>query len=381
MKDKYVVSAFYFPNYHKGDKHNEAWHGKGWTEWEVLKNARARFPGHDLPTVPLWGYEDESEVPVMEKKIDAAADHGVNNLIFDWYWYEDGPFLNKALDEGFLKSKNKDRVKFSLMWANHDWLEIHPIPSGYHNSQKVQLSGNISTDALYKAFDYIIENYFTQSNYYRLEGGLFFSIYEIQKFINVFGGVQGAIEGIKEIRRRVKAAGLGELHLNAVVWGITNLACESNLDVDGKTLMDWGFDSVTSYVWIHEHVIDFPTQEYSSFREICEKDFDRLTEKYKGIPYYPNVTCGWDSSPRTCQSDMYENKGYPYTGVLKNNTAAEFKKGLQFIKDKLDKSDLKTKMFTINAWNEWTEGSYLEPDTVDGYGKLEAIKKVFKDEE
>ena len=38
-------------------------------------------------------------------------------------------------------------------------------------------------------------------------------------------------------------------------------------------------------------------------------------------------------------------------------------------------------MFTINAWNEWTEGSYLEPDTVGGYGKLESIKKIFKDEE
>ena len=60
-----------------------------------------------------------------------------------------------------------------------------------------------------------------------------------------------------------------------------------------------------------------------------------------------------------------------------NNTPAEFEKALRNVKKMLDESDLKTKMFTVNAWNEWTEGSYLEPDTRDGYGKLEAIKKVF----
>lgn len=378
---KYDVSVFYFPNYHVGDPHNEKWHGKGWTEWELMKIAKPRFEGHRQPLAPLWGYEDESEIPVMEKKIETAYEYGVNNLIFDWYWYADGPFLNKPLDQAFLKAKNKDKIKFSLMWANHDWLEIHPVPRAYHNSQKVQLAGKITKEEFFKAIDYIIANYFTQPNYYRLDGGLFFSIYEITKFIEVFGTIEGAKEGIKEIRRRVKEAGLGELNFNAIVWGITNLACESNCELDGQALRDIGFDSITSYVWIHEHVIDFPTQDYASYREICEKDFDRLTEKYKGIPYYPNVTAGWDSSPRTGQGDIYEHIGYPYTGVLKNNTPKEFEIALRNVKEKLDKSDLKTKMFTINAWNEWTEGSYLEPDTVDGYGKLEAIKKVFKDEE
>ena len=154
---------------------------------------------------------------------------------------------------------------------------------------------------------------------------------------------------------------------------------ESDSSVGGQVLKEIGFDSVTSYVWIHEHALDsYPTMEYADYRKICEQDFVRLTEKFKGIPYYPNVTCGWDSSPRTVQSEKYGDLGYPFARVLVNNTPQEFEKALISVKKMLDKSDLKTKMFTINAWNEWTEGSYLEPDLRDGYGKLEAIKRVFK---
>jgi len=65
---------------------------------------------------PVWGYEDESDPVVMAKKIDAAATHGVNTFIFDWYWYENEPFLEEALNRGFLAAANRDRVSFYLMW-------------------------------------------------------------------------------------------------------------------------------------------------------------------------------------------------------------------------------------------------------------------------
>ena len=53
-------------------------------------------------------------------EINAAADHGVNVFIFDWYWYDGMPFLEGHLNDGYLKARNNDRVKFYLMWANHD---------------------------------------------------------------------------------------------------------------------------------------------------------------------------------------------------------------------------------------------------------------------
>ena len=55
-----------------------------------------------------------------------AGDHGVDYWIFDWYWYNDGPFLERCLEEGYFGAANNDRVKFCCMWANHDWIDIHP---------------------------------------------------------------------------------------------------------------------------------------------------------------------------------------------------------------------------------------------------------------
>lgn len=51
---KIQTVVYYFPNCHV-DPRNEAIHGKGWTEWELMKQAHPRFEGHDQPKIPLWG--------------------------------------------------------------------------------------------------------------------------------------------------------------------------------------------------------------------------------------------------------------------------------------------------------------------------------------
>lgn len=376
---KIDVSVYYFPNFHLGDSHNELWHGKDWCEWELIKHSYPRFDGHYVPK-PLWGFEDESKPEVMEKKIDAASKNGIDNFIFDWYYYDDGPFLNKCIEEGFLKAKNKNNIKFSLMWANHDWVDIHPATLIGLDHPIVEAKGDMKKETVYKAFDYIIAHYFNQENYYRLDGGLYFSIYEINRFIDCFGGVEGAKQAILDFRKKIKEAGLGELHLNAVTWGCKILSGESEKPITAEMLKTMGFDSTTSYVWVHEHPLkNFPTNEYSLWAKESSRDFETLTKKFEGIPYYPNVTVGWDPTPRCTPTDKYTNKWYPFMGVIVNNTPEEFKKALLECKEKLLKSDLKTKMFTINAWNEWTEGSYLEPDEKYGLKKLEMIKEVFSE--
>ena len=169
------VCAYYFPNFHQ-DKRNVPIHGKGWNEWDLVKRAEPRFEGHLQPKIPLWGYEDESDPIVFEKKIDAASDHGINCFLWDWYWYEDGLFLEKCLEQGYLKSKNKSKVKFALHWGNHTWKDIHPTTRSSVKNPTNLYHGEISVKAFEQMTDYIIEKYFTDPDYWKIDGAPYFSV-------------------------------------------------------------------------------------------------------------------------------------------------------------------------------------------------------------
>ncbi len=95
-KQQYDVAAYIWPAYHDDPRFKEINifpEGKG--EWEAIYKAKPKFEGHRQPRVPLWGYLDEADPKVQEKKIDIALEYGVNTFIFDWYWYDDKPFLEE----------------------------------------------------------------------------------------------------------------------------------------------------------------------------------------------------------------------------------------------------------------------------------------------
>lgn len=370
---EYQVGAYYFPNYH-ADARNALTHGRGWTEWELVKRAEARFPGHAQPRAPLWGYEDEAEPGVMARKIEAAADHGIGHFLFDWYWYEDGPFLQRALDEGFLRAPNNRRLKFALMWANHDWTDIHP--AGRAGRPALLYPGVVTRAAWDMLTDVVIERYFRHPSYWTLDGCPYFSIYELMTLVRGLGGIGPTRKALDWFRRKTRAAGFADLHLNAVVWGVQVLPNEEAITNPRQMLAELGFQSVASYVWVH-HVglSSFPTTAYDGVARAAAEHWRRADAEY-GLPFHPNVTMGWDSSPRTVQSDVYEAVGYPFGAVIEGNTPARFHAALQEAKAFLDGRG-GPKILSLNAWNEWTEGSYLEPDAVNGMGYLEAVRAVF----
>jgi hypothetical protein len=331
-------------------------------EWELVKAARPRFPGHHQPKIPAWGYTDEANPAHMEQKIDAAADHGIDAFIFDWYYYDDGLFLERGIEEGFFGAKNNRRLKFGLMWANHDWIDIHPADSATLLSEKgpdLLYHGAITPDTWERMTDYIIETYFKHPSYWLVDGSPYFSVYDLTKLVKSFGNLQTTANAIKRFHHKVTDAGFKGLHMNAF-------------------LKDLEFTSATSYVWIHHVRLEFPTHPYT---EVQDKYFE-YADKFAGsidIPYYPNVTMGWDSSPRANQDDRFANHGYPFMGTMSKNTPENFKKALIQVRDYLDQHPGAQNIFNINCWNEWTEGSYLEPDTVNGMAYLQAIKEVFDD--
>lgn len=374
MSTDYAVACYYFPNYHV-DPRNEAVHGEGWTEWELVKRAEPRFEGHRQPLKPLWGYEDESDPVAMAKKIDAAADHGIDTFIFDWYWYDDGPYLERGLDKGFLNAANNDRMKFGLMWANHDWKNIHPAK--LKTTPEVLYPGVVTRETFDTVVTHCIENYFKHPSYWLINGCPYFSIYELTELLGSFGGVAGTREALDSFRARTKEAGFPDLHLNVVMWSIRVLPGETAVKNPKEMVEALGVDSIGSYVWVHHVKLDqFPETPYRQVLGQAQEHWHQAAETYEQ-PFHPNVTMGWDSSPRTVQSDRYLPVGYPFGPTLSGNTPEAFEEALKAAKRFLDGRPEKQKVVGLNAWNEWTEGSYLEPDTVNGMAYLEAVKRVF----
>ena len=126
-----------------------------------------------------------------------------------------------------------------------------------------------------------------------------------------------------------------------------------------------GFDSSTHYQFVHFTDVN---RDYAEIVEDAEAEWNRIKGEYS-FKYYPHVSVGWDNSPRTAES-----------AVVKNNTPEAFAEALRKAKAYVDKHDIHP-LITINSWNEWTETSYLQPCNIYGYGYLEAVKKVFIDEE
>ena len=373
------VLAYYFPQFHR-DPRNDTLHGAGWSEWDLLRAAKPRYDGHRQPITPAWGEFDESDPAWAAREIDLAADHGLTGFIYDWYWYEGSPFLEGALEHGFLHAPNRNRMKFALMWANHDWLHLFPHQAG--EAPKLLMAGATPRDSFDAMCDYVIEKYFKQANYLLIDGAPYYSIYELGTFIQGLGGLEAATDALAAFRAKVIVAGFPDLHLNAVVWGVAVLPSELKLEHPEAVVRRLGFSSTTSYVWIHHFSLnDGPefTQPYQSAAECNYALWHEYNTSFS-VPYHPNVTMGWDSSPRTQQDVPYRVGAYPWTARLEGNTPAAFGQALERARTFLERPEIHQKILTINAWNEWTEGSYLLPDTVHGNAYLESIRVTFGDQ-
>ena len=368
MKRK-PLYAYYFPNWHV-DALNEKWHGKGWTEWEVLKCARARFEGHEQPKVPLWGYEDEADPRVMQKKIATAKAYGIDGFIFDTYCYAQAEYRMRCLDEGFLASGTD--FPFAVMWCNHDAIYAHPSPRNIISP--VLMSGAVTEADFVRITDNFIHRYFTRPNYIRVDGRLLFIIYNVGKLVREFGSVEETARIFKEFRERVRRAGLGEVHLACVPDIIEDLLDKPReLNALLRTL---GIDEGVRYWWPVKYQDDRLSVEYADFVDAGIATFEHDAAFYE-IPMTVHLMTGLDQSPRTIQSETYENLNtYPWYAVVVHSNPEQYERALRAALEYSRRKEYRGSFVTA-IWNEWTEGNYLEPDEQFGYGYLEAIKKVF----
>ncbi len=367
MKNSYDIAAYVWPSYHPDPRAKIFW-PEGIGEWQTVKGNVSKFPGHEQPRFPLWGYVNEADPYVMQMQIDAAADHGVNVFIYDWYWYDRMPYLEGCLNDGFLKAQNKDRMKFYLMWANHDvdmlWDKRN---AGKKGDNTLIWKGGVDQKEFEVIVHRIIDKYFSQPEYYKINGKPCFMIYDLNNFINGLGGFKQADEALKWFRRETIKAGFKGLELQLTLRGrgtnVTGIRGD-NIGTQKEVIEKLGFDSVTHYQIVHFTNID---RDFLKIMKEVAVEWEKLSKDYK-IPYYAHVSVGWDNNPRF---EMFR------PGIVKNNTPANFEKALLMAKAYTDARPAQAPLITVNSWNEWTETSYLEPCTMYGYGYLEAVKKVF----
>lgn len=364
-ENEYDIAAYVWPAYHQEPRMKEFYRGDD-GEWERIYDAKPKWEGHDQPRQPLWGYVHEDDPEVMEMKIETAHKYGVDIFIYDWYWFEDQPYLEEAINEGFLKAKNNHLMKFYLMWANHDANTAWDIERSH--DRQVIWPGDVDRPTFDTVVDRVINQYFKHPSYYKIEGKPVFSIYHLPNLVKGLGGLEETREAIQYFREEVKKAGFPGLHLqvtfrNRLLRNVTGVDGNNQEDNLNKIIEAMQANSITSYQWIHHlsagrDYVEWGAKAWESMEQI-----DRKLD----IPYYVHVSIGWDNNPR-----FVEPKD-----IVHNTTPQSFEAFLWKAKQYVDERPERAKIITINSWNEWVEGSYLEPDLRWGYGYLEAVGKVF----
>ncbi len=364
---KLDVAAYVWPAYTGDEGRTRIFWPEGYGEWETVKAATAKYEGHQWPRKPLWGYCNEADPYVMEMQIEAAVDHGVNVFIYDWYWYDNRPFLEQCLNNGFLKAKNRSKMKFYIMYANHDVAYGWDRRIATKDYDTHIWKGKINEEQFHIIGERWIKQYFTQPEYYKIDNKPVLSIYDLQNFIDSFDGMENTKKQLDWLEERVRECGFDGIHYQLVKYGKVH-ANLSGFDGGLKVLKPkdmvehLSFSSLTHYQFAHFCNMN---QTYDEIMKTVREEWQEIERDFE-IPYFPHVSIGWDNTPRYATH---------IDSVVKDNPPEKFEAALREAKAIAERTG--APMVTINSWNEWTETSYLQPDDLYGYGYLNAVKRVF----
>lgn len=356
----YHVCAFIWPSCHDDSLGRANWE-EGIGEWEVIKKGDPRFPGHYQPKQPLWGYEMDNDPVVVEKWIQTALAYGVNTFIYDWYWFDHYPYLESALNDGFLKAPSNQKMEFFIMWANHNVKHNYWNYHKWGDDESLLWTGDIDPADFPKIVDRVISQYFVLPNYTKINGCPVFAIFSTDLFVKSFGCEEKALEAMEYMRAEVRKAGFPDMHYMMMDGGghIFNETTKARMD---KRM----FLRPDSYALYNMGGFDPDYMKHCQTAAGLRADWD----EYLDIPMFPTVSIGWDDTPR------FPAKGE--NDVTRFNHSPEaFKNYLFEAKKYADEHPEQPKFVMINAWNEWVEGSYLLPDKYWGYAWLEAVRDVF----
>ena len=349
--------AFYLPQFHPIPE-NDAWWGKGFTEWHNVAKARPLFRGHYQPHLPAdLGFYD---LRVPESRIAQASlakEHGIEGFCYWHYWFHGKRLLGRPLNE--VLSSSLPDIPFCLAWANEPWSRR------WLGEPKDILQAQSYSPEDDREHSRWLVKVFTDKRYMHVKGRPIFLIYrpldlpDPRKTVDIF-------------REECRKSRISDPHLVGI-----------DAHCVGVNFRKFGFDQTLNFEPQLSVLSGAFKEEWSLLRLIRNLRYGIFDGKLKIYDYenarqlmrdiknpskdaYPCIFVGWDNTPRL------GNKAI----IICNSSAEKFEKGLTEIVKAISDKPYEDRLVFINAWNEWAEGNYLEPDLKNGQNYLAAVART-----
>lgn len=370
MSSKVKIIANYLPQYHRIPE-NDKWWGEGFTDWVAVKKSQPFFEGHRQPRIPLNNnYYDLSNPDNIRWQAKIAKEHGIYGFGIYHYWFSSEQQLLQTPSEILLNNKDID-TNFMFIWDNTSWtrtwsklsLKNDWAPSFEDDKSKTDFSDpekrGILAELIYGDekdwaihFNYLLK-FFRDERYIKIDGKPVFTFHQTT---NNFETIQKIVKYWDSLAKEN---------------GFPGIVCMNRDILNGNKLekqVKYSPFPMTNHLMILKHKLK------SLYCRLCKKqkiwDYDRV---WKDILFDAKISakdcylCGfvdYDDTPRRGKKGL----------IIKGGNPQKFEKYMNQLV-RISKKQNKEYVFLM-AWNEWGEGSYLEPDTEFKFEYLEAIKRI-----
>ena len=349
--------AFYLPQYHTFPE-NDEWWGKGFTEWVNVKNGDSRFEGHYQPRVPHKdiGYYNLEDISVLKRQAELAKEHGIYGFCFYYYWFSGKRLMEKPVD--MLLEHPEIDLPFCLCWANENWTRA------WDGQNKNVLIAQDYSDEDDERFMVDLEKYISDKRYIRINGKPLVIVYNP-------GQIPDCHKSFAKWRECAKRIGIGDI----LIW--TCQTANNSADIlNIGDCIDGEVEFPPHNMWLESIAVrDLDLHGKSAFiyNYQCLVDYQikKLKENTKTtVPVHHGCMLAWDNAARRKDAWFtyyaFSLKSlYKWVNALVDNARKNY--------------DSEERFVFINAWNEWGEGTYLEPDEKYGYANINTVSKALYD--
>lgn len=347
--------AWYLPQFHQLEINNK-FHGQGFTEWTNTSTAIPMFTGHYQPHIPYdVGYYDLLNPETWKRQIYLAKHYGIYGFCIHYYWFSGIRLMEKPL-ELLLEHKELD-IPFCLNWATENWTALW---DGGNSEIMLEQKLEAGDD---KRFMEDILPYMKDSRYIKIDGKPVLVIYRINMFEK-----ERANRLLANFREIAKQEGFPDLYI------MLTTAFEFTEDVT-----EWGADALVEFPpflavpLMEEQELSGYVNPYFSGNVSDATDFinnKKYMYPHHNEKYFRSTLVSWDNTARKAKSSARI-----VTGLTPETTKQWL---MDIIAESKEIHSEEEHMVFINSWNEWAEGSHLEPDMKYGYAYLQAVKEALE---